>query len=227
MDTVQQSFLNMTLSLRGAERQPPNVLQQALRFSAVMTQRAAQGIHAAELNAEARLRKVVAEFHESPGFLAKWTLDEDRICAILHVITGTTEPTREAMRSHLNSFKWNQSALNSELLRRPRWLLGACPKGASDVFKRVLTVSADSQVMMMELVLSQFEKRCRKVRPNQRARMRLSGQEWDQYVNYSCMICQVLDEGRKLSNTQDHWEQQVRKAFDALFLGISWLSHLV
>ena len=224
MDSVQQSFLNMTLSLRGAERQPPNVLQQALRFSAVMTLRSSQGIHAADLNAEARLRRVVQEYHESPGFLAKWALDEERIMAILHVITGTTEGTREAMRGHLNIHKWSQSALNTELLRRPRWLLGACPKNLPDNWKRLMTVSGKSQEMFMQLMFSQFQTRCRKVRPNQRARVRLSGADWDQYVNYSCIMAAVMEEGQKLSAAQDGWEVQVKKAFDVMCFGKSLFS---
>lgn len=211
----------MTLSLRGAERQPPNVLQQALRFSAGMQLRSQQGIHAADLNADTRLRKVVQEFQDSPGFLAKWALDDERIQAILHVITGTTEPTREAMRNHLNTNKWAQSALNTELLKRPRWLLGATPRNLGDNFKRLMTVNAASQLMFMELVLSQFQVRCRKVRANQRARVRLTGAEWDQYVNYSCMMAAVLEEGQRLSSTQDGWQDQVRKAFDALLFGFT------
>ena len=210
----------MTLSLRGAERQPPNVLQQALRFSTVMQLRAQQGIHAADLNAEARLRKVVAEYQDSPGFMAKWNLDDERIQAILHVITGTSEGTREAMRGHLHTHKWNQSCLNTELLRWPRWLLGAAPKNLPENFKRLMAVTPTSQLMFMELVIQQFQIKCRKVRPNQRAKVRLSCTEWDQNVNYSCMMAAVLEEGKKMSEVQDGWEVQVHKAFEAMYSGL-------
>ena len=129
----------MTLSLRGAERQPPNVLQQALRFSTVM---------------------------------------------------------------------------------RPRWLLGAAPKNLPENFKRLMAVTPTSQLMFMELVIQQFQIKCRKVRPNQRAKVRLSCTEWDQNVNYSCMMAAVLEEGKKMSEVQDGWEVQVHKAFEAMYSGL-------
>lgn len=72
----------MVLSYRGAERQAPNILQQALRFSQVMELRASEGVHPKELNSEARLRRVIDEFQSSPGFHNKWSLDEGRITGI-------------------------------------------------------------------------------------------------------------------------------------------------
>ena len=89
VDAVAGSFLNMVLSLRGSERQAPNVLQIALRSSAIMEIRANEGVHAKDLNTEQRLRKVIAEYQETPGFLQKWALDDDKVQAILNIIIGT------------------------------------------------------------------------------------------------------------------------------------------
>ena len=54
------------------------------------------------------------------------------------------------------------SAFNVELMRRPRWLLGACLRGVPDCFKKVLTVKSLSQTMFIRLVVLQFGARCRK-----------------------------------------------------------------
>ena len=40
MSKDQQSFKNLSLSFRGAERQPPSVLQMALRFSVIIDRQA-------------------------------------------------------------------------------------------------------------------------------------------------------------------------------------------
>jgi len=66
-----------------------------LRFSSIMKLRADQGVHAKELTPEQRLRKVVAEFQDTPGFLNKWSLDDDKIISLLNIIQGTSEETRE------------------------------------------------------------------------------------------------------------------------------------
>lgn len=216
VDEASCSYLNMLLSLRGAERQPPNLLQMSLRFSSIMKLRADQGVHAKELTPEQRLRKVVAEFHEMPGFLNKWAFDEEKITSLLNIIQGTSHETRELIGAHLHAHKWAHSAFNVELMRRPRWLLGACLRGVPDCFKKVLTVKSLSQTMFIRLVVLQFGARCRKVRPNQRARVRLSPQDWDNYVNYACVFCAVLEEARTLSNAKTGWEDELVKAFQAL-----------
>ncbi|CAK9030752.1 Uncharacterized protein SCF082_LOCUS19333 [Durusdinium trenchii] len=174
VDAVTCSYLNMVLSLRGV--------------------RADQGVHAKELATDQRLRKVIQEFQDTPGFLSKWALDEDKIIGIHNIITGTCEEARDCIRQHLNAAKWVQSAFNVELLRRPRWLLGAGLKGVPDCFKKVLTVKPESQRLFMKLVVQKFTERSRKVRPNQRARVRLSSADWDAYVNYACVLHSVMEE---------------------------------
>ena len=59
MSKDEQSFRNLSLSFRGAERQPPTVLQMALRFSNVMERQSAS----MSGNTESRLKKVVAMFN--------------------------------------------------------------------------------------------------------------------------------------------------------------------
>lgn len=71
LDAVETGFINMMLSFRGGERQPPNMLQMALRFSSAMDARSVQGVHSKDLSVEDRLRKVIKEFHQTDGMLSK------------------------------------------------------------------------------------------------------------------------------------------------------------
>lgn len=219
LDSVQSSYMNMVLSHRGAERQPPNVLQQSLRFSKIMELRAAQGAHGKELNAEARLRKVIDEFQESPGFLARWALDEARIQSILNVVIGTSPGTRELMRGHLHRNKWNESCFSSDVLRRPRWLLSASLKGSTENWKQVLTVDSDKQEAFMRLVIHQFSEKTRKVRATQKGRMRLSPADWDAYCNFACVFGAVKQEAARLGSKKADCLENLDKAFLALHLG--------
>lgn len=210
----------MMLSFRGSERQPPNVLQMSLRFSAAMDARACQGVHGKELVPEERLRKVVAEFHETSGMLQKWHLDEDRFVSVLNLITGTCEAARDLIAGHLHKFKWSQCAFNSELMRKPRWLLTAVPRGCADHFKVLLSVTEMSQQLFIRLVIHRFHCKTRKVRANQRARCRLSPAEWDSFVSYSCVFAKVVKEAKKLSSPPDM--EVLEKAFLDLCLVVSF-----
>ncbi|CAK9048134.1 Uncharacterized protein SCF082_LOCUS26856 [Durusdinium trenchii] len=211
MDAVASSYTNMMLSFRGGERQPPNVLQMSLRFSAIMETRSMQGLHSKDWSAEDRLRKVVQEFHSTNGMLQKWFLDEDKVQSILNMITATSAGSRELIANHLHKFKWSQSALTSELLRKPRWLLKAVPRGCQPHFKVLLTVTETSQEMFLALVFHQFHLKTRKVRPNQRPRCRLSAQDWDAYINFACIYAHVLKEASLLADAPDL--ETIKKAF--------------
>lgn len=207
LDAVETGFINMMLSFRGGERQPPNMLQMALRFSSAMDARSVQGVHSKDLSVEDRLRKVIKEFHQTDGMLSKWHLDEDRIMAVLGLITGTSGTSRDL----------SQSALNSELLKKPRWLLTANPRGCASHFKVMLTVTETSQKMFLTLVFHQFHCRTRKSRPSQKAKHRLSPAEWDAWVNFSCVYATVIKEAALLATKPDM--EMIHKAFLDMFLG--------
>ena len=89
MDMEARSYRNLTLSYRGSERQSPNCLQLALRFSRIMEQRAQQGLVLASASTEERLREVVASFHNAPGLAAKHRLDDEKHRSVLNMICGT------------------------------------------------------------------------------------------------------------------------------------------
>jgi hypothetical protein len=83
----EQSFRNLSLSFRGAERQSPTVLQIALRFSKVMERQASTMTG----NTEARLRKIVAQFNSSPGLHVKHQIDYDKERTVLNILVGTSK----------------------------------------------------------------------------------------------------------------------------------------
>ena len=85
MNKDEQSFRNISLSFHGSERQPPTVLQMALRFSKVMERQAA----AMTGNTESRLKKVVSQFNSTPGLHVKHQVDYDKERTILNLIIGT------------------------------------------------------------------------------------------------------------------------------------------
>lgn len=93
MDEVSRSFRNLTLSFRGSERQPPNTLQLALRFSRAMEVRDEQGKVIPGTSTHDRLRAVINEFHGS-GLASKHQLDDAKIMAIYNLISGTCPDPR-------------------------------------------------------------------------------------------------------------------------------------
>ena len=86
MSKDQQSFKNISLSFRGAERQPPSIFGMALRFSAIMERQSVSGVTG---STESRLRKVVQEFNSSKGLHIKHQVDSDKERSILNLIIGS------------------------------------------------------------------------------------------------------------------------------------------
>lgn len=80
-----QSYRNLSLSFRGSERQAPNLLQLALRFSKIMERNASVGSG----NTENRLKKVIQEFNASPGLHPKHQVEGEKEKAILNLIIGS------------------------------------------------------------------------------------------------------------------------------------------
>lgn len=88
-DASSRSFRNLVLSYRGSERQAPNVLQLALKFSRLMELAEQEGRHLPSMSTEDRLRAIISDFHDCPGLATKNQLDEDKIRAILNILVGT------------------------------------------------------------------------------------------------------------------------------------------
>lgn len=87
MSEIKQNFRNMALSFRGMERQPPTILQMALRFSRVMELQATTVTG----STEARLEAAIEQFNKGSDLNVKHSLDDDKKRSILNILTGTTK----------------------------------------------------------------------------------------------------------------------------------------
>eukprot|EP00435_Cladocopium_sp_Y103_P054926 s114_g18.t1 len=92
MDETDRSFRNLTLSYRGAERQAPNTLQLALRFSKVMELRQDAGRHFPTMTVDERLKDCVEAAVASK--LSTWKLQH------LGIWTDIVEPPSAPLQVH-------------------------------------------------------------------------------------------------------------------------------
>lgn len=168
MSADEQTYRNLSLSFRGSDRQAPNILQLALRFSKVIERSGASSSG----NTDARLRKAVQAFNSSPGLHVKHQIPDEKERAIYNMIAGSckagysaimihayqlqilsfdccanilSKPTllqeaREVMSQHLSFVKWKDCAFATEHFKSLRWLIGARPKNVPDSFAEALTV---------------------------------------------------------------------------------------
>ena len=93
MDYAAKSYRNLSLSYRGSERQAPNCLQLALRFSRIMESHDGAGRHPPGTTTEDRVRAVIADFHACPDLTAKHRLDEEKTKSVINMISGTCADT--------------------------------------------------------------------------------------------------------------------------------------
>ena len=220
---MQQSFTNLQLSFRGAERQPPSALSLALQFSAVIEAKAEDGTHSSKLGTEDRLNLIIAEFQNHPGVIAKFHLDENKQKAVLHLLVRTTPETRAAMQAHLNWHKWKECALSSELLRSSRWLLSAYPKNVKSHFKKLLTVTADVQEAFIENHIATFNLKTKRVKASVRCKHRPTVGEWDRMVDYACVMFHAAEEAAKFWSEDDSKKLEVVQSVHSAFMARRWI----
>lgn len=210
---VAMSFRNLQLSYQGSERQAPNNLQLALRFSRVIEVHQLDGSHPAHWTAEERLKDVVSKFHITSGLTARHRIDEDKFRALLNLIQGTCPESRQVLSNHLDRHKWKECAFSTDQFRSTRWVLGTSPKIPVCPMKKALTVCAESQVLHLQLVVKSYVDSCRKLRPSARSKMRLSQEQFDRFCDFSCIYTAVLKEARQLSSFNADKEAEVKKSF--------------
>ncbi|CAJ1409411.1 unnamed protein product [Effrenium voratum] len=191
MDTAKQSYRNLCLSYRGSERQPPNLLQLALRFSQIIEMRDKQGVHNKLWTPEQRLQEVVDEFNETSGLQQKHRVDAERFRSLLNLISGSSKESRQVLRQHLNHHKWRE-AFSVEQFKGSRWLVGATPKSTCPPdMKQALTVTPESQRMHFELIVHTFVEGGRKLRPSARSRTRAAPEVFDRHADYACIFATI------------------------------------
>ena len=212
-DELSMSYRNLALSYRGSERQAPSTLQLALRFSRAVEIHQQNQTHPASWSLEERLRDIVDKFHVTSGVTAKHRIDDEKMKALINIISGTHEGARKIIQQHLNHAKWKESAFSSEQFRSQRWILGSAPKMQACPLKKALTVSEESQSLHLQLVVCAFVEAGRKLRASARPRVRLSQEMFDKYADFACVFATVLQEARLLTTWKREKEHEVLKLF--------------
>ena len=217
-DGPSRMFLNLKLSFQGSERQPPSILSLALVFSAVMEEKNKTGT-IGEGTTKQRLRLVIDSFHNQPGMLNRWKLDEERIRACLNILVGTTPESRMLIQGHLNYNKWSQSSFTSDLLRSTRWLIGASPRHTKDSMKSILTVTPEIQSKFLMNHIDTFNQQGKKVRLSARAKLRPSQSDWDKLVDYTCVMQSARDKAEEaLKDHPTEKKEDVLQQIDDAFM---------
>ena len=216
-DEASKSYLNLQLSFRGSERQAPSVLTLAVTFSHVMESKSKSGAHGPDLNTEARLDLVLAEFNSMPGMVSRWRIDDDKRKACLNLIVGTSARARDQIQSHLHYHKWQNSAFTAELLRSTRWLLGAVPRAAKDKMKAMLTVTQRDQEAFLHNYIASFSVAALKVKVSSRGKLRLSVSDWDKLMDYTCVMRTVMDEVQAVLES-DEAKQRVLDQLETAYM---------
>ena len=192
-----RSYQNICLSYRGSERQPPSTLALALMFSSIMSEKSQTGVHDKSMTTEARLKSVVWEYHDQPGVLSKYRIDQDKEKAILNLLQGTTATTRSLIQTHLHYHRWKESCFTSDLLKSNRCLVSACPRSCKDFMKVILTVTGEIQEAFISNVIGMFVFQTAKVKVSTRAKYRPSQSEWDRVVDYVAVMTRVKLEAQE------------------------------
>ena len=229
MDTSksQQSYINLALSYRGAERQAPSILSLALTFSSIMRSKSDEGSHSKSLTTEERLQLIIQEWHAQPGVIAKWHLDESKQKSVLNMLVGTTAETRQAIQRHLNFHRWRESSLSSDLLRSSRWLVSACPKNVKESQRKLLTVTPEVQLRFIENHIQTFCHNTKRVKASVRSRHRPSLQEWDKLVDYSCVMTAVMEAASAQHAENPDTQASVLASLEQAFMSRTGLSNNV
>ncbi|CAE6968371.1 unnamed protein product [Symbiodinium sp. CCMP2592] len=197
LSAVDQSFSNLALSYRGAERQAPSIISLALRFNDVLKTKSKQACFPAGSNVEKRIEAIVEEFNGSSLMTARFAVDSEKIKAISNIIVGTCEETLALMQSHLHTTKWKDSAFSHNLLKSNRWLIGASRRVDHNYMRSLLVVTAPIQEFFVRNHILAFLKAGRRLRSSARAKCRPSVEQFEQAMDYCCVMYHLVEEATK------------------------------
>jgi hypothetical protein len=100
-DTKALHFRSMELSLKGSERQRPNIFAQTMRFMDILT-------NAGQPVTDTGLCKLIDEFNRMPAVATnkKWQIGKDARVAIVNISSGVAPDTLSIIKHHLHNWKW-------------------------------------------------------------------------------------------------------------------------
>lgn len=116
------------------------------------------------------------------------------------------------MSQHLAFTKWKDCCFSTEQLRTQRWLLGARPKNCAEGMAEYLTVTPQSQTMLMQLHIKAFGEATRKCRVSARARVRASCEDFEKLVDYACIFA-ALRNAAQLARCDKTVDEKLMQAF--------------
>lgn len=214
---TQRAFTNLQLSYRGSERQPPSVLSLALTFSAAMQEHDLSGRHSAKMTTDERLKSVIDEYHCLPGLLTRYRIDDDKRKAVLNLLQGTSKESRALIQGHLDFHRWKECAFTADLLKSSRWLLGAVPRNAKDTMKRLLVVTPTVQQAFLKNVIWTFAAGSKKVKASSRGKLRLTQSDWDQLVDYTCIMMALESDAKDVLGDEPEKRLEVVNSIEQAF----------
>ncbi|CAK9061163.1 Uncharacterized protein SCF082_LOCUS32081, partial [Durusdinium trenchii] len=164
---------------------------------------------------EERVADIVKDFHGTPGLQSKHRLDKEKLDAVINIMSGTNQASREVIRVHCDRHRWKECAFSTEQLKSQRWLLGATPKGSTCPadLKKALTVTDEAQTLHLQLTVHSFLENGRRLRPSARPRVRWSPSTFESHSDFSCIYAAVLREARGLASFSAEKEKAIMKAF--------------
>lgn len=104
------------------------------------------------------------------------------------------------MSNHLQFTKWKDSAFSSEQFKSTRWLLNARPKHAVESFRDTLTVTPQAQAMLMELHVNSFVAASRRLKMNQRSKVRATPEEFEKMVDFACVFSTLRQKAKQVTS---------------------------
>ena len=190
-----------------------------------MLEKNQSGVHDKGMITEARLKSVIMEYHDQPGVLSKYRIDQDKEKAILNLLQGTTSTTRSLIQTHLHYHRWKESCFTSDLLKSNRWLVSACPRSCKDFMKPMLTVTGKIQEAFISNVIGWYVFQTAKVKASTRAKYRPSQSEWDRVVDYVAVMTRVQVEVQETLGDEPEKCKSVIESIETCMLNrLDWIA---
>jgi hypothetical protein len=106
-DVATQNYEHLLLSFRGAERQRPSVIVQAMRFQKIYLEKKDMPEFAGRTVDDA-LNRIIDGYncHKGIDGVKKFQISRDQRASVLNLVTGTNDVTKQLIVGHLNFSKW-------------------------------------------------------------------------------------------------------------------------
>lgn len=113
-DVALQNYEHLLLSFRGAERQRPSVIVQAMRFQKIYLEKKDMPEFTGR-SVEDCLNRIIDGYNSHKGIdgVKRFQITRDQRTSVLNLVTGTDDTTKQLIMGHLNFTKWTDSGAPS------------------------------------------------------------------------------------------------------------------